>query len=558
MFPDDTIAAIATPLGEGGLSVIRISGKTALAVADKVFVPVGRNSSKPGDATSHTIHYGKVVRAGQQVDEVLCAVMRAPRTYTREDIVEITCHGGILSTKTVLDTVLEAGARLAEPGEFTKRAFLNGRLDLTQAEAVADLIHSRTELALSAANEQLAGKLSQRINQLRDDLLNTLAHIEAHIDFPDEDIAPDTREKLENRLERGIAFMDELLRTANEGQILRRGVRAAIVGRPNAGKSSLLNQLLGHDRAIVSPIPGTTRDTIEETANVRGIPVVFIDTAGLRQAQDDIETEGIRRSRESLARAEFILHVLDASEPMTAEDEQLLAEFTDKKRLLVRNKTDLPQRLTAEELERRAPPRQVPGSRRGNEAESPDEPERGGASVPASRFSPPSPLRPGRGPTPPSPNPIGRGAGGEGIEDEMSKPFPNPDCQTDAPLTPSLSPSDGERVAKPGEGLPLIVDISCTTGHGIETLKDAIKTLVWSGQVHGEMSQVTVNSRHQDALRRARESTRLTLDALRADASLEFVALDLHIAVKAVGEIVGKTTTEDLLDSIFSQFCLGK
>ena len=470
---DDTIAAIATPLGEGGLSVIRISGKDALVVADKAFVPVGKNSRKPSGAESHTIHYGKVVRGGKQVDEVLCAVMRAPRTFTREDSVEITCHGGILSTKTVLDTVLESGARLAEPGEFTKRAFLNGRLDLTQAEAVADLIHSRTELALSAANEQLAGKLSQRINLLRDDLLNTLAHIEAHIDFPDEDIAPDTREKLENRLERGITFMDELLATANEGQILRRGIRAAIVGRPNAGKSSLLNQLLGHDRAIVSPIAGTTRDTIEETANIRGIPVVFIDTAGLREAKDEIETEGIRRSRESLARAEFILHVLDASEPLTAEDEKHLAEFADKKRLLVRNKTDLPTKLV------------FPLTR-------PD-----GHSLP-----------------------FGRGEGrGEGFH---------------------------------------TIELSCATGHGIEALKDAIKNLVWSGQINAEMSQVTINSRHQDALRRAREGTRLALDALRSNASLEFVALDLHVAVNAVGEIVGKTTTEDLLDSIFRQFCLGK
>ena len=342
---DDTIAAIATPLGEGGLAVIRISGGNALTVAEKVFTPVGGNSCKPSEAKSHTIHYGKVLRAGERVDEVLCAVMLAPRTFTRENIVEITCHGGILSTKTVLDAVLEAGARLALPGEFTQRAFLNGRLDLTQAEAVADLIHARTELALSAANEQLAGKLSARINQLRDDLMHTLAHIEAHIDFPEEDIAPDTRANLESRMERGIDFMDELLRTASEGQILRRGIRAAIIGRPNAGKSSLLNQLLGHERAIVSPIAGTTRDTIEETANVRGIPVVFIDTAGLREAKDEIESEGIRRSRESLARAEFILHVLDASEPLTKEDEMFLAEFSDKKRILVLNKTDLPRKL---------------------------------------------------------------------------------------------------------------------------------------------------------------------------------------------------------------------
>src|SRR5438445_5762631 len=237
---DDTIAAIATPLGEGGVAVIRLSGPQALAVADKSFVPLGKSSLKPSQAPTHTIQYGHIVRQGRTVDEGLLSVMREPRTFTREDIVEISCHGGILAAKIVLDAVLEAGARLAAPGEFTKRAFLNGRIDLTQAEAVADLIHSRTELALDAANEQLAGKLSQRINQLRDELLKTLAHVEAHIDFPDEEIAPDTREQLWARLERGVQFMDGLLRTADEGQILRRGIHAAIVGRANIGQAILL------------------------------------------------------------------------------------------------------------------------------------------------------------------------------------------------------------------------------------------------------------------------------------------------------------------------------
>jgi tRNA modification GTPase len=282
MLLDDTIAAIATPLGEGGLAIIRLSGPEALAIADKSFAGTGKGVPKPSTAPSHTLHYGKIIHAGKIVDEVMLAVMRAPRTFTREDVVEISCHGGLLPAKLVLDTVLAHGARLAEPGEFTKRAFLNGRIDLVQAEAVIDLIHSRTEVALTAAQEQLSGKLSQRINQLRDDLLKTLAHIEAHIDFPDEDIAPDTKEQLLNRLRNGVTFMDSLLQTADEGQILRRGIRAAIVGKPNAGKSSLLNQLLGRDRAIVSPIAGTTRDTIEETANIRGLPVIFVDTAGLR------------------------------------------------------------------------------------------------------------------------------------------------------------------------------------------------------------------------------------------------------------------------------------
>ncbi|MGD0260189.1 MAG: tRNA uridine-5-carboxymethylaminomethyl(34) synthesis GTPase MnmE [Verrucomicrobiota bacterium] len=454
---DDTIAAIATALGEGGLAVIRLSGAEALAVADRCFAPAGEASVKPSAAATHTIHFGHVVRDGQTVDEALLAVMRAPRTFTREDVVEITCHGGILAAKMVLDTVLANGARLAEPGEFTRRAFLNGRIDLAQAEAVADLIHSRTELALRAANEQLAGKLSQRINKLRDEMLETLAHVEAHIDFPEEDIAPDTHDQLIARLEHGVAFMDELLRTAPEGQILRHGLRAAIIGRPNAGKSSLLNQLLGHDRAIVSAVPGTTRDTIAETANIRGLPVVFIDTAGLREARDEIELEGVRRSRQSLQQAEFILHVFDAAEPLTEADQNYLAEFAGKKRILVRNKIDLPVRLH----------------------------------------------------------------------------FP------------------------PGLQAP-VADVCCLTGQGIEPLKDAIKELVWSGEIRAEMLQVMINSRHQDALNRARAATLRTLDALRTNQTLELVALDLRIAVNAVGEIVGQTTTEDLLDLIFSQFCLGK
>jgi tRNA modification GTPase len=459
---DDTIAAIATPLGEGGLAVIRVSGPATLEVADKCFVPVGKLSAKPTLAPSHTIHFGHIVRNGSIVDEVLLSVMRAPRTFTREDVVEITCHGGLLPAKLVLDTVLANGARLAEPGEFTRRAFLNGRLDLAQAEAVADVIQSRTEMALRAANEQLAGKLSQRINLLRDEMLKTLAHIEAHIDFPDEDISPDTRELLVARLEKGMALMDELLRTANEGQILRRGIRVGIIGQPNTGKSSLLNQLLGHDRAIVSPLPGTTRDTIEETANIRGVPVIFVDTAGLREAHDEIEAEGIRRSLDTLRKAELILHVFDISEPPTDSEKKHSTEFEDKKRIYVYNKIDL------------------------------------------------------------TPHP------------EHSR-------------APAAAPNN----------IP-IVRVSCRNGEGIDSLKDAIKEAVWSGEIKSEMLQVMINSRHQEALSRARGAALRAVDALRGEQTLELVALDLRMAVNAVGEIVGKTATEDLLDQIFSQFCIGK
>jgi tRNA modification GTPase len=455
--PDDTIAAIATPLGQGGLAVIRISGKEAFTIADTIFFPRGNTASKPTAAPTHTLHYGEIRRDGALVDEVMLAVMRAPRTFTREDVVEISCHGGVLATKLVLDAVLHAGARLAEPGEFTRRAFLNGRIDLAQAEAVAELIAARTQLAVAAANEQLAGKLSARINQLRDDLIRTLAHIEAHLDFPDEDIAPETHAQLTRRLADGAAFVDTLLHHAGEGQVLRRGVRAAIVGRPNAGKSSLLNRLLGHDRAIVSTIPGTTRDTIEETADIRGVPVIFIDTAGLRDAGDEIELEGIRRSRASLEHAELVILVLDQSEPLTTSDAVLIRELSAKKHLLVRNKSDLPCRL-------------------------------------------------------------------------------------------ELPPDASARA----------IDVCCVSGKGIENLKEAIKQLVWAGDLGADMIEVMINSRHQDALRRAREAVRRTLDALAAGEGLEIAALELRIAINAVGEIVGKTTTEDLLDSIFSQFCIGK
>ena len=467
---DDTIAAIATPLGEGGLAVVRISGPQALVVADRCFAPVGKGAAKPSGAATHTIHFGHVVRDGQNIDEVLLAIMRAPRSFTREDVVEITCHGGILPAKTVLEAVLAAGARLAEPGEFTRRAFLNGRIDLAQAEAVADLIHSRTELALRAANEQLAGKLSQRINQLRDEMVELLAHVEAQIDFPEEDIAPDTQDRFLTRLDHGIAFMDELLRTANEGQILRHGIRAAIIGRPNAGKSSLLNQLLGHDRAIVSTVPGTTRDTIEETADIRGLPVVLIDTAGLREARDEIEVEGVRRSRQAQERAELLLHVLDRSEPLAEADRNYLTEFASKKRIIVLNKRDLPARLHLPEIRSL-----FQGSRPGS-------------------------------------------------------------------ATPC----------------PVVVEVSCVTGHGLEPLKDAIKEMIWTGEINTQMLHVMINARHQDALGRARVATLRTVEALRENQPLELVALDLRIAVNAVGEIVGKTATEDLLDAIFSRFCIGK
>lgn len=453
----DTIAAIATPIGEAGLALVRLSGPESISIADRCFRPAGLHSKRPSDADSHTVHYGHIQRNNQILDEVLLTVLRSPRTFTREDTIEIACHGGMLTTQLVLQTVLEQGARLAQPGEFTKRAFLNGRLDLAQAEAVADLIHARTEKALTLAQEQLSGHLSRRINDLRDKLISVLAHVEAHIDFPDEDIHPDTQETLQQRLRESLTIMDQLLTTAREGEILRRGIRIAIVGRPNAGKSSLLNQLVGHDRAIVSPSPGTTRDTIEAISNIRGIPAIFIDTAGLRHSNDPIELEGIRRTRETLACADLVLHVIARDEPLHPDDFESLHHTSATPRIMVANKCDLPSAL-------------------------------------------------------------------------------------DLPTSPTTA----------------FIPVSCITCQGIEELKDVIRQTVSSGTVSSDMTHVMINVRHEDALRRARTATETTLHALQQGLSLELAALDLHIAVNAVGEIVGKTTTEDLLDSIFSQFCLGK
>lgn len=454
----DTIAAISTPLGEGGVAVVRLSGPAALRIADDCFLPVGSSSVSPSKAVSHSVQYGRIHRQGRALDEVLLSIFRAPRTFTREDLVEIGCHGGILPARLVLEALLAAGARLAEPGEFTKRAFLNGRIDLAQAEAVADVIHARTDLALRVAQEQLQGRLSRRIEGLRDALMQVLAHFEAHIDFPDEDIRPDTREVLLDKLRAGIGLADELLRTASDGQIVRHGVRTVIIGRPNAGKSSLLNALLGKDRAIVSPIPGTTRDTIEEMASIRGIPIIFIDTAGLREAKDVIEAEGIRRSEESLRRAGLVLHVIDGSEPLDPEDLGRLEQMANRKRVVVLNKADRPVQVQEVDI------------------------------------------------------PIGLCA----------------------------------------------VSVSCLDGRGIETLKDAIRAQVWSGAEAAGTDEILISARHAEALSRARRHLALAMDSFAGGAGLELAAMDLRLATGAIGEIVGKTTTEDLLDSIFGQFCIGK
>ncbi len=339
---EDTIAAISTPMGEGGISIIRMSGPRAIAIADAMFVSKRGN---PSQFPTHTIHFGTIGSNGDLVDQVMLTVMRAPHTYTAEDVIEINCHGGLLTARNILSLCLQHGARLAEPGEFTKRAFLNGRIDLTQAEAVMDVIGAKTSRAQSAAVHALEGHFFRRLEDVRERLITIIAHIEATIDFPEDDIAPDTRTKWITDTASIIKFLEQILATANEGRVLREGLAVAIIGRPNVGKSSLMNALLGHDRSIVTPIPGTTRDTIEEVANIRGIPIRLTDTAGIRMARGEVEHLGISRSRKALDSSALVLHVMDASRAYSKLDADLAELCKGKPAIRILNKADLPRKL---------------------------------------------------------------------------------------------------------------------------------------------------------------------------------------------------------------------
>ena len=452
---DDTIAAISTPIGEGGIAIIRVSGPRAFDVGERIFH--GKNG-RVSEFPSHTLHFGAIGRNGEMIDQVMLGVMRAPRTYTKEDTIEINCHGGVLTARKILALCLQNGARLAEPGEFTKRAFLNGRLDLTQAEAVMDLIRAKSDRAHTAAIHELEGHLSRKIAQAREQLITILAHIEAHIDFPEEDIAPETREKLLLQTEAVLAFIQSLLATAHEGKILRQGISVAIVGRPNVGKSSLMNALVGSDRSIVTPVPGTTRDTIEEAASISGIPFRLTDTAGIRKTNDAIEQIGVERSRKVLETSEIALIVLDSSEPFAAMDNELVNQIQGKKILLVLNKIDLPKRL------------QLP---------------------------------------------------------------------YDVAAIESVS-------------------VSAITGEGLNTLQDKLVTIAYSGTVGSASMGVAINERHKASLESANKYLTECYQLFHSNNSLEIIAQQLRSGLNAIGEITGKTATEDILSKIFTTFCIGK
>lgn len=346
MYVEDTIAAISTAMGEGAIGIVRLSGSQAIAIVNQIFHQKDLNR-----VDSHTIHYGYIVDNQQKIDEVMVSVLRAPKTFTREDVVEINCHGGIVVTNKVLQTVLKYGARLAEPGEFTKRAFLNGRIDLSQAEAVMDLIRSKTDKSMSIALKQVDGVLSTLIKEIRNEMLNTLAQVEVNIDYPEYDEVEEMTLALlkENALAIKTKLFS-LLETSKQGKILRDGLQTAIVGRPNVGKSSLLNRLLKEEKAIVTDIEGTTRDTIEEYVNVRGVPLKLVDTAGIRETDDIVEKIGVERSKKAIETADFVILILNQSEKLSTKDIELLnlTQFT--KRLIVLNKSDLPAMLNRKEL----------------------------------------------------------------------------------------------------------------------------------------------------------------------------------------------------------------
>lgn len=442
-----TIAAVSTPPGEGAIALVRLSGPQAIAVADKIF----RGKQKPSEASTHVQQFGEIIEGDRVLDQVMLSVHRAPASYTGEDVVEISCHGGVLVTARIWEACLHAGARAARPGEFTERAFLHGKMDLTQAEAVIDLIRAQTDLALRSATEQLEGRLGEKVTLLREDMVSLIAHLEAYIDFPDEDIEPDVGADFLARLDQIRAQIDALLATADQGRIFREGVRVVIYGPTNAGKSSLLNRLLGFSRAIVSEIPGTTRDTIEELVNLRGIALRLTDTAGLRpRTVDAIENEGIARTERSLSHADLILHVVDASAPKPAH---FNSQTSDVATLLLLNKNDLPAH-----------------------------------------------------------------------EDW-----------------------------KNSEALR----ISCTTENGLAGLEEAILAKV-SEQRWDVPSAVAINARHRDCLRRALAACDEARDALSKNLAPEFVAVDLRGALQAVGEVIGHTDMEQILDALFAQFCIGK
>ncbi|NQS76456.1 MAG: tRNA uridine-5-carboxymethylaminomethyl(34) synthesis GTPase MnmE [Peptococcaceae bacterium] len=457
---EDTIAAISTPLGEGGIGIVRVSGPAAVKVAKKIFK--ARRGEWSG-AAGNSLIYGHIYDfEGNMIDEVLLGYMKAPYTYTREDIVEINCHGGAMPLKKILGLTLAAGARLAKPGEFSMRAFLNGRMDLSQAEAVIDIIRSKTEDGLKLATGQLSGRLSDKIYMLQDRLLGILAQIEANIDFPDDDLEAEDMQEIALSVREIAGELQELIGSAEVGKIYRDGISTAIIGRPNVGKSSLLNALLKENRAIVTDIPGTTRDVIEEMVNIEGLPLKIIDTAGLHKTENVIEKIGIERTRNTIKKAGLILLVLDAAQDLTSEDLEIIHSVADKKTIFLINKVDIDEKK-----------------------------------IDYNRIVA---------------------------------------CATERP----------------------VLWISAQKGAGLEQLKRTIYTTVLEGRIANTNEVLISSIRHQNALERADRHLADVRVGIENNVPVDIIAIDIKAAWEALGEITGSTVTEDLLDRIFTDFCIGK
>ena len=458
---NDTIAAISTPVGEGGISIIRISGEDAVVVAKRLY----RGSKDLAQVASHTINYGHIVDpdTGAEVDEVMVSVMRAPHTYTCEDVVEINCHGGLLATNRILQLVLSYGARMAEPGEFTKRAFLNGRIDLSQSEAVMDLIRAKTDKSMKVALNQLDGDLSRLIRHLRQDILDVLAQVEVNIDYPEYDAVEEMTTKMLKEKALDIQQrIQALLKTAKQGKVLREGLATAIIGRPNVGKSSLLNTLLHEDKAIVTDVAGTTRDVIEEYVNVDGVPLKLIDTAGIRDTDDTVEKIGVERSKRALDAADLILLLIDSSAPLTTEDRELLTATHGKQRIVILNKTDLPRRVDLDELKK---------------------------------------------------------------------------------LT------DGDA----------LIETSIVKHEGMDQLGQQISKMFFNEGIESSQNNVMVtNARHIGLLHQANAALSDVLKGINAGMPVDLVQIDMTRCWDLLGEITGDSYQDELLDQLFSQFCLGK
>ncbi|RKD31376.1 tRNA uridine-5-carboxymethylaminomethyl(34) synthesis GTPase MnmE [Thermohalobacter berrensis] len=457
----DTIAAIATAPGEAGIGIVRISGNKAIEIADKVFK--GKRIEKLSEAEERKLIYGYIIdpEDGKKIDEVLAVYMRGPYTYTREDVVEINCHGGIIPVRRILEVILKNGARLAEPGEFTKRAFLNGRIDLAQAEAVMDLISAKTDTSFDVSLNQLEGSLSKEVSKVREILLKMLAHVEASIDFPEHDIEEVTYDNLQNEGKEVLSRIEKLLSTADTGKILREGLKTVILGKPNVGKSSLMNAILRENRAIVTDVPGTTRDIIEEYVNIRGIPLKIIDTAGIRDTDDIVERIGVERAKELVQRADLVFVVFDISHDLSDEDIKIAELIKDKKVIVITNKIDLPKKVSKEKIKELLP----------------------------------------------------------------DKP---------------------------------IIETSIVEGVGLDLLEETLKNMFFSGDITIKDRAIVTNVRHKDLLIKAKKNIEDALNSLQMGIPIDCIEVDIKDCWENLGQITGDTVTDDIIDRIFEDFCIGK